>query len=68
MIRMKVPRNSDKGSLKRCRRRGHVSPAFDDLALTKASLVLLRLIIGPDSLYTDVWPLDSFELERLCST
>jgi hypothetical protein len=48
--------------------RGHVNPGFDDLALMKASLVLLRLIVGPDSLNIDVWPLVSFELDRLCST
>jgi hypothetical protein len=48
--------------------RGHVNPGFDDLAWMKASLVLLRLIVGPDSLNIDVWPLVSFELDRLCST
>lgn len=63
-----MPRNSEKGSLRTCRIRGHVNPGFDDLALVKASLVLLRLIVGPDSAKIDNLPLVSFELERLCST
>jgi hypothetical protein len=47
--------------------RGHVKPGFDDLARVKASLVLLRLIVGPVSANMDA-PLVSPELDRLCST
>lgn len=47
--------------------RGHVKPGFEDLSLVKASLVLLRLIVGPVSAKIDA-TLVSPESDRLCST
>lgn len=64
---MNVPINSEKGSLNACLIRGHVKPGFEDLDFVKASLVLLRSIVGPVSAKIDV-PFVSLDPVLLCST